>query len=789
MFLPEGGLAVSITSIVWLGVIVVCSMNLRFGWSLAGLIIPGFLVPLFILRPASAIINIIEGTITYLVTRKISNLGPNLNLWDSFYGRSRFLAIIIVSVLVRLILDGYLLGNLSNYLQNNYNYQINYYINLNSYGLIIVSLIANQFWENGFNRQFVPFVIVTLLTYLLVRYGLMEFSNFRISQIGSSLYTNIDEIFKHSAKSYIILIVTALLASNMTSRFGWDYGGVLVAALLALQCYSPMRFSMTLIEALFIYNISAALLKIEFFAKANIVNARKILLFFNVGFIYKIIVGYAVMALLPGVRVLEFYGFGYLLSTLIALKMHNSNSYARVSLMLIVTSVSGFLLGSAIALILNFSDVNVKVVLNKTNNNIIQLETEQGYLVDIIENYKQTQIQTKQKPLEKLELQTIFDIDNSLIDPLVKTIKSGDQKQITNVANSVNSDLALYGYKLSLFEDLLYRRQLLILKPIGELNSNWGIYVFAPKASSDYLVEVPRPFDEINTLNFAVTLFQQLDASSLLIGGSISSSNRDRSSDLTRPQAKNSLYNIVSQILLRDHTYSNPVIQVRGFSWLEDNESSLDLLVAFSNGAVRSSQLLSFQQKFLDYLNNQNFSYNLVASDAKTAGYEVGQLFLARYLVQTPNKDLAVVWLSPNLRQSLRPIETNLLVLSQYKALDITFEKTSFDSFLKSNHFKQWLPNDELRTKAEQYLKSQDLLALKNFKSESKLTITHYNLIDDGKDYLVLSNDDKEIAGMLSLSEADVSQDWLINLSNLKNDIFIKPDLSSRRWILFKEDR
>ena len=53
---PEGGLASSVITTVWVGVWVLCLFNLRFGWVLSGLVVPGYLVPLIIVKPVSALV-------------------------------------------------------------------------------------------------------------------------------------------------------------------------------------------------------------------------------------------------------------------------------------------------------------------------------------------------------------------------------------------------------------------------------------------------------------------------------------------------------------------------------------------------------------------------------------------------------------------------------------------------------------------------------------------------------------------------------------------------------------
>lgn len=62
-----GSLAASVDAAVWVGVCVVCFFNLRLGWVLSGLVVPGYLVPLLLTRPWSAAAVVVEAVVTYVV--------------------------------------------------------------------------------------------------------------------------------------------------------------------------------------------------------------------------------------------------------------------------------------------------------------------------------------------------------------------------------------------------------------------------------------------------------------------------------------------------------------------------------------------------------------------------------------------------------------------------------------------------------------------------------------------------------------------------------------------------
>ncbi|MCB1807573.1 MAG: hypothetical protein KDJ99_21205, partial [Candidatus Competibacteraceae bacterium] len=91
---------------------------------------------------------------------------------------------------------------------------------------------ANQFWKPGLARGLLGLGVTVGLTYLIVRYGLMELTNFTISRIGY-LYEDLASSVLASPKAYIILLTTAFVASRMNLRYGWDFNGILIPSLLA----------------------------------------------------------------------------------------------------------------------------------------------------------------------------------------------------------------------------------------------------------------------------------------------------------------------------------------------------------------------------------------------------------------------------------------------------------------------------------------------------------------------------------------------------------------------------
>lgn len=343
---PDGGLASSVITTVWVGVFVLCFFNLRFGWVLSGLVVPGYLVPLLIVKPMAAAVIVVEAILTYAIvwvfSEKISR-----GRFPALFGRDRFMGLILASIAVRLSFDGYLLPQLAEWLLENFDRRFDWSDNLQSFGLVIISLLANQFWKPGLGRGLVAAVVTIGLTFLIVRYGLMELTNFRMSGV-SYLYEGLASSILASPKAYIILVLTAMLASQVNVRYGWDFSGILIPALIALQWYQPTKVLTSFLEAIVIYFIARLILKLPVMANVTIEGGRKLLLFFNISFAWKMLLGWVIVWWGFDVKTTDFYGFGYLLSTLIAIKAHDKNIFPRLARSTLQVSLGGAVLGNLI---------------------------------------------------------------------------------------------------------------------------------------------------------------------------------------------------------------------------------------------------------------------------------------------------------------------------------------------------------------------------------------------------------------------------------------------------------
>lgn len=531
---------------------------------LSGLVIPGYLVPLLISKPWSAGVVLVEGVLTYWIVWIYSEYFSGLGKWGNLFGRDRFFALFLVSVVVRIVMDGWLLPVVGASFNDWLGMQFDYRNNLHSFGLIIVALVANQFWKPGFLRGLPPLMVTIALTYLIVRYGLMELTNFSISGINY-LYEDIASSMLASPKAYIILIVTALLASRMNLHYGWDFNGILIPALLALQWYQPTKILISFVEAFVIYGLAIWILRAPFLQQTSIEGARKLLLFFNVGFFYKLVLGYLLLWLIPEYKTTDFFAFGYLLSTLIAIKMHDKGIAARLTRSTLQTSLTAVVVASVAGFGLTFLPEfwSWPVPPATANAKALAVRSEDS-LIDLVRQDKVAMYQSRKLPVDQPLPQELDVFSRGLRQLLVysTTRQPSDLAEARQILGRVNYEVSHSG------GGLLYLRE-------REPRRGWGIYVIRPDAAIRLAIEAPAPLDERGTAEAGVVLFERFNARALAIGGSHRKANLDGTADVLRNYQ--TLFNIFHRELGR-----HDVLQVRSY----DNE----LVTALSSKSDNNTQ-------------------------------------------------------------------------------------------------------------------------------------------------------------------------------------------------------
>ncbi len=552
---PPGSLASSVTTTVWVGITVAALLNLRLGWSMSGLVVPGYLVPLMIIKPWSAAVIVFEGALTYFVVLYLFNYLSRLGIWQSVFGRDRFFALLLLSVIIRVLFDTVLLPVLGEFLNQQFALKFDYRNHLHSFGLIIVALIANHFWKPGFFKGIPPLSVIIGLTYLIVRYVLMEYTNFSISNI-SYMYEDIAANMLASPKAYIVLLTTAFIASHMNLHYGWEYSGILIPSLIALLWYQPFKIFTTLMETFVIIFSAILVQRLPVLKKITIEGARKILLFFNLSYAYKFIIAYIILWFWPEKKITDYYGFGYLLPSLLAIKMIDKEIIIRTTRITVQTSLVAVVIASLIGFGLTLkTQLWVKPVpLEAAKAQKIKYR-EVSRLIDLIQQAK-LDIYKKRA-------------DNEIIYPtpkILQAFKSGLKRINDHIQmyGTSNNDITHLKEAQWLFDQIDYQIEIinnryLYLHEAGIIRG-FGMFIIDMAVETGLVVEIPMPLQEKGVMEAGTWLFEDMRAKALSISGGIQKGfvSGDISDVLRSTQT---LFQVFHKVMANRN-----VVQIRGYT-------------------------------------------------------------------------------------------------------------------------------------------------------------------------------------------------------------------------------
>lgn len=338
---PPNGLDRSLHAPILVGLFLVTFFAEAFGWTYAGLVVPGYLAAVAAAAPLTCALITVEAVLTYLVVFTIGAGIPRMGAWSTAFGRERFFLFIVVGVLVRVAVEAWFVP----YVVAKWSFS--HSRELYSVGLVLVPLYANVFWNSGIRAAGPRLAVVAALTYAFVELVLVRHTNYSLSRLLVGNESGAAE-FLASPKAQMILVLGALLGARGNVLYGWDYNGILVPGLLAVAWYQPTKLAATLAEALVVFGVSLAVTKMPPLSRVLIVGTRRMLVAFAVGFVLKMAVGFATARLLPRVQLVDYLGYGYLLPALLAVKMWNKAKIGVVLLPTLQVSLTAFLLGNGI---------------------------------------------------------------------------------------------------------------------------------------------------------------------------------------------------------------------------------------------------------------------------------------------------------------------------------------------------------------------------------------------------------------------------------------------------------
>lgn len=765
---PEGSLSSSVVVTVWIGVAVFCFMNLRFGWTFSGLVVPGYLVPLLIVKPGAAVAILLQSILTYFLVRWLTELMPKLGLACSMFGRDRFLALMLLSIPVRILFDKLLLPVVGDRINQFYGLNIDFHNHLHSFGLIVTCLAANQFWKSGFAKGWFPLAFNIAVTFVLVRFVLMPFTNFSISNL-SFLYEDLAQTIDSSPKAYIILITTALIASRFNLKFGWDFNGIMIPALIALQWYEPVKVLASIVEAVVILGLAVLLLKTPLFKNITMEGARKVFLFFTISLLYKFAVGYITPYFDLKVKVSDYYGFGYLLPTLMAIKMHQLHRVVHQIAITVQISLFSMIIGNVIGfglMLLNPAKSSDALKIESKPKNI---QLPEGNLDDltILENNQELDHWLLNYHLDNPDLmatkgsnlylppteEELSRMEHGVILPMLQ-INAGNLAAVSEL----DKRAAEFGYQLVVFKPPNEGGQSLILREREDVETKryWGTFILNISFSTEMMFQIPSRLEDNALVSWGSTQMKRLNARAFLYAATHAITNQDFSSELSHSANKVSFFNMVHQAYIRSLGASpGTIFQLRAY--LPEETTALpdaDILVAtFDENTTKDGNKRAISP-FYSKMKEDQVNVKMTSNDITEARYHVNVNLQASYLNAASNKSFALVWFSPGFRTNYRPFDLSSPILNQMRALRIPVEEVSLSEYLDNKEFRT--AGTGIRRVHEnlaRYRQTQSILMLHDVMSDA--IVDHATCVLDTETrqvYLVLFNVRKQVAVVMNLS-------------------------------------
>ena len=345
---PPHGVDQTIHVAILIGILVLLVLTETFGWVFTGLVVPGYLASLFVLEPASAATVVFEALLTFAVSRVVSDLASRSGAWSAFFGRERFLLLVFVSIAVRQACELWLVPDVLGFIDERLDTSYRLARTFSSVGLVLVPLTANTCWKLDVRRGVIQVAVPTLATFAILYLVLLPYTNLSFARLEIS-HENVALDFIGSPKAYILLLTSAYLASRYNLRYGWDYAGILVPALLTLAWFSPFRLVTTLVETVTLVGLVRTITWAPGLRTANIEGPRKVALVFAISFLLKWGLGWVVdPTAFGGTGVTDLFGFGYLLSSLLAVKILQKDTVGRIAVPTALVSVLALIVGSAL---------------------------------------------------------------------------------------------------------------------------------------------------------------------------------------------------------------------------------------------------------------------------------------------------------------------------------------------------------------------------------------------------------------------------------------------------------
>ncbi len=534
--LPPHGLDQSMSLAVLVGVLFLHAMTETYGWVFVGLVVPGYLASVICIAPQAAVAVSIEALLTYGLAAVLSNGLSITGVWSRFFGRDRFFLIVLASVFVRQTCELWLLPAGLRWIDESFGTTLLLDSQYSSIGLVLVPLTANVLWKVGLVKGGKQLAIPTLLTLAVLKLVLLPYTNLSYSSLALT-FEDVALDFLGSPKAYIILLVTGYLASRFNLLYGWDYNGILVPSLLALTWFEPLRLLSTVGDCLLQFMVAKLVLSLPGIRSVNLEGPRKTTFVFLIAFLLKYAAGWGLMVPLPGLRVTDLFGFGYILPTLLAVKMLQKKTIGRVLLPALMSSFLGFAAASVIGFFLDLWVPPLPPPPSVLTANLVPVPTA-VLLRDAEAVTALASTRTRRDATGSAPLEVMFGARAryaALWASLDRWLDDGQDR----IPFDLRGQLAPLGLSLRRIDIALQERPTYALfdasEPLSE-RKGWDIAVLRVGAAGSVL-EVPRPWSERAASEASADLCATIDCSVILLSGADTALSGVTSGDATHSES------------------------------------------------------------------------------------------------------------------------------------------------------------------------------------------------------------------------------------------------------------
>ncbi|MBW2733672.1 MAG: hypothetical protein JRH20_14890 [Deltaproteobacteria bacterium] len=355
---PERALDSSIHTSIFIGILVMWVGTELLGWAFAGFVVPGYLAALAIVQPMAVFTTTLEAVLTFGLVWGVGKGASWLRIWSSAFGRERFLLFLMFSIPVRLVVEGVCseqLQQMTAYLFGGATWTD---VPFHSVGLVLVPLLANAFWWPGLARGALQVSVVTSVTYAVVTHVLMRYTNLHLAHL-ELVFESLALEFGSVPKVHIVLLTAAVVAARNNVKYGWDFNGILVPSLLAVIVTVPSKFFVTLLEVMILSYVYRGIVRLPGISGLNLEGPRQLVTMYLLSFGFKWVLSSVAEALHLNFMVSDVFGFGYLLTSLVAVKCVTKRDYFKTILPVAYTAVVGFVAGALITMALTIGSIFV----------------------------------------------------------------------------------------------------------------------------------------------------------------------------------------------------------------------------------------------------------------------------------------------------------------------------------------------------------------------------------------------------------------------------------------------